>query len=192
MFKNMLYPRAAKYVNTAGAVTYTNGAAAGRAIKGDIEYEYDGGGKIYTDGELDDDMMRIIGGKVKVEVSLVDPQMRALFGGHTYIAAVTSGTPAPAKVLVKVGDEPNEVGYGFVTVERDDAKTDHFYANIFPRLKFTTPKAAYKTAEKNTAYQTPALEGEMLKPVSGVLEDRTEHATIAAALEYIEDFLGFA
>ena len=32
----------------------------------------------------------------------------------------------------------------------------------------------------------------MLKPVSGVLEDRTEHATIAAALEYIEDFLGFA
>lgn len=192
MFKNMLYPRAAKYVNTDGVVTYTNPVIAGKAMKGDIEYEYDTGGKIYADGELIGAEKRLVGGSVKVGVSRLTPQVRALFGGHTFTAATTGENATPAKVLVKVGDEPNEVGYGFVTIESDESKVEHFYANIFPRLMFTTPKAAYKTEEKQTSYQTPELESEMLKPVSGVLEDRSEHASAAIALTYIEDFLGFA
>jgi hypothetical protein len=192
MFKNMLFPRVAKYVDTDGVVTYTDPTIAGKAMKGDVEYEYDTGGKIYADGDPIGSQKKLIGGTVKVGVTRITPQARALIGGHTFNAATTGQTPTPAQVLVKVGDEPNEVGFGFVTIENDEAKAEHFYANIFPRLMFTTPKASYKTAEKQTSYQTPELESEMMKPVSGVLEDRTEHASAAAALEYIEDFLGFA
>lgn len=192
MFVNMLYPRAAKYTNTAGVESYSNGAIAGRAIKGDVEYEYDNGGKLYADGALIDDGKRVIGGTVKVGVTRLAPTMRALFGGHTFVAATTGETPTPAKVLVKKGDEPNEVGYGFVTVEKDETKTFHYYANIYPRLKFSSPKSSYKTEERNTAYQTPELESEMLEPVNGVFEDRSEHASVEAALTYIETFLGIS
>lgn len=83
MFVNMLYPRAAKYTNTSGVESYSNGAIAGRAIKGDIEYEYDNGGKLYGDGALIDDGKQIIGGTVKVGVTRLTPTMR-YFVRRTY------------------------------------------------------------------------------------------------------------
>ncbi|MPM44831.1 hypothetical protein SDC9_91513 [bioreactor metagenome] len=185
MFVNMLTPLVAKYTNTAGVESYSQGMSAGKAMSGDVQLEYEDV-PLFADGGRVDAGKEIIGGTIKIGVHRLTPQARALIGGHTYTAAVTGDTPSPAKVTVKRGDRPNEVGFGFVSVERDETKAEHIYANFYPRLMFSSPNASYKTREKQTAYQTPVIEGDMMEPVDGTFEDRTEHATEAAALAYIK------
>lgn len=190
MYYNMLYPLIAKYTNTDGAETYSNGIAAGKAMSGEVNLEYEDV-SLYGDGTRADPGKMLIGGKIKLEVTRLSLQAQALVGGHTYTAAGTDPV-TPAKIVSKKNDEPNVVGLGFVVLERDEEKVIHTIALFYPRVQFASPNASYKTKEKNSNYQTPTIEGDMLESVSGEFEEKTEHATDAAALAYLKTKLSIA
>lgn len=190
MFYNMLHPHMAKYTNTDGTEAYSNGISAGKSMSGNVDLEYEDV-PIYGDGVRVDPGKMLIGGKIKLGVTRLSMPAQALIGGHTYTAAGTDPV-TPAKIVSKKEDKPNEVGYGFVAQERDEDKAVHTYALFYPRVQFVSPNASYKTKEKTSSYQTPTIEGDMLEPVSGEFEEKTEHETVAAALAYLKTKLSIA
>jgi hypothetical protein len=186
---DMRHLRTGKYVNTDGVESYTNPAVVGKAMNGDLSLDYDST-TLFGDS-ADQAPKAVIGGKLKIGTTRLPKPVRALFGGHTYVPAVTGDTPAPAKMVVNDEDEANEVGFGYCYAEMDDVKAKHYYAVFIPRIIFGSPSDAYKTKAKATEYQTPTLEGELLANVSGDFYEETEHASFAAALTYINAKLGF-
>lgn len=189
MIIDMRHLRTAKYVNTDGAESYTDPAVAGKAMSGDLSLEYDGAA-LYADS-VDQVPKAVIGGKLKIGTTRLSMPVRALFGGHTYVAATTGETPTPARIDVTEDDIANEVGFGFCYVERDENKAKHYYAVWLPRVVFGSPNTNWKTKGKTTEYQTPTLDGELMANEAGLFYRTTEHASIAAALEYIDNLLGF-
>jgi phi13 family phage major tail protein len=189
MIIDMRHLRIAKYTNTDGVEAYSNAAVAGKAMQGNLSFEYDTV-TLYADS-MDQAPKEIIGGKLQIGTSRLTMPVLAMIGGHTYTEAVTEGTPAPAKIEYGENDQANEVGYGFTYVERDESKTKHYYAVFIPRVIFTSPSANYKTKGKSTEYQTPTIDGEILRNEAGKYAEITEHTSLAAALSYIDGKLGY-
>lgn len=186
---DMRHLRVAKYTNTDGVESYSDAAVAGQAMQGSLSFEYDSG-VLYADS-VDQAPKQIIGGKLQIGTSLIPMPVLAMLGGHTYVEAVTGGTPSPAKISYSEDDQANEVGYGFTYTERDAAKAKHYYAVFVPRVIFSSPSANYKTKGKATEFQTPTLDGELLSNVEGKFAEITEHASVSAALTYINGKLGY-
>lgn len=186
---DMRHLRTAKYNNTDGVESYTNPGVVGKAMNGDLSLDYDTTA-LYGDS-ADQAPKAVIGGKLKIGTTRLPKPIKALFGGHTYTPAGTGENPTPARLAVSDEDEANEVGFGFCYAEMDESKTKHYYAVFLPRVIFGSPSAAYKTKAKATEYQTPTLDGDLLRSETGLVYDETEHASFAAALAYINTKLGF-
>lgn len=180
---DMRYVKAAKYTNTSGAESYSQGMDIGDAIEANINLEYDTAA-LYSNGVKSEGDNAVIGGTVTFGVDEIEDAGRALLFGHTYTAATTGETPTPQSLEAKFGDTSGEVGFGFCAVEVKH-KVKRFYAIFFPRVQFTSSGDAFKTRGKTTEFQTPKASGELLEPVTQLCYKKTKHDSVAAALTWL-------
>ena len=160
---------AAKYVNTAGTITYTGVQHVGDAMTANLELRY-AEGRLYAEDTLAEYMRKAVGGTISIGVKYIkNAAQQLLFGvstknrSITYVpTGTTVTTTATAQSVVLGGhDEGVYVGVAFYCPDMVDG--DKKYTCVFiKKCLFGPPSMSLQTAGENIQFNTPTTSGEFL------------------------------
>lgn len=181
------YPYVAKYVNTDGAISYTDGIRLARGVEVKVSPEVSDGNEFYADNivaETDEGYFQK--GTVDLTVDgLHQAAERFIFG----LAEPEEQTFGEVKVkITKFPAVPNTpyVGIGYIAKYRSGG-VDCYTPTILTKGKFVDNGSEHKTDEENPNYQTQSLKANLVRDDSAaqnwkwLLDDySTEDAALAA------------
>lgn len=159
----------AKYVNTAGTITYTNAQTIGDAMNCNLELRY-AEGRLYAESTLAEYMKKTVGGTISVGVKYIPSAAQQLmFGMGTKSRSVTytpasggSATTASVTSLVTTAaDEPAYVGLACYAPDMVDGVRKYTCIKVAKCL-FGQPSMSLQTAGENVVFNTPTTSGEFL------------------------------
>lgn len=129
--------------------TYETPATVGYAVETTITPQY-AEAELYGDDKLVDSAKEFTKADITMGVTHVPREFHTAMFGHT---KETSG-----EIAYGVNDEANEVGYGFIGVERIDGKKS-YVGTFCPRCKFSEPESTASTKNESITYNTPSISG---------------------------------
>lgn len=140
----------------------------------------------YAGDELEDEEQETTG-DVKIELSQLSLKDEAAFGGHTYDAETD-------KMSEKTGDTPPFMRYCAIGVgRRGEGTMANFYRLLmYYKVKFSPVDDNLKTREKTTTFQNHTASGSCYPNSAGIIRDKQDFATFAAALAAAKTFLNIA
>lgn len=144
--------------------------------------------ELYAGDELEDEEQETTG-DVKIELSQLSLKDEAAFGGHTYDAETD-------KMSEKTSDTVPFFRYCAIGVgrrgESKGAMTDFYRLVSYYKVKFSPVDDNMKTKEKTTAFQNHSASGTCYPNSAGIIRDKQDFATFAAALAAAKTFLNIA
>lgn len=155
--------KVAKYVNTAGTITYTNATTIGDAINVDLQFSY-AEGRLYAESVLAEYIRLATGGSISIgEKYIPDTAKTLLFGMRTGSRSITVSGSAVTASSMKLGgkDTPNYVGVAFYAPDMVDG-VQKFTCVFVRRALFAPPSMTYQTKGDTIVFQTPTTTGEFL------------------------------
>lgn len=179
-------PYVAKYVNTAGTITYTGGRRLARGVEASYDIETSDDNNFYADNiESESDSSTFVSGNLNLTVDgLLQETEQWLM----------NLPEAGANGLVGYGDnqEASDFGVGYIYEFMSDG-VHYFTPIIFPRVTFSQIGDSGSTREENIDWQTQELTAAIKRA-----EDANRHwkyfggelETEAAAEAVITTFLG--
>lgn len=175
---------AAKYVNTDGAISYTNPTQVGDAMTANIELRY-AEGRLYAESTLAEYMRKAVGGTISLGVKyiLTDAQ-KLLFGSreksrsisYTPTGGSTSTTESVEGLAIGGKEEGAYVGVAFYAPDMVDGVRKYTCVLVHKAL-FGPPGMSLQTAGENIQFNTPTTSGEFLADDSAN-QDLIEVATV--------------
>ena len=159
---------AAKYVNTAGTITYTDPQHVGDAITAQIEAE-NAEASLYAEDGLAEFMTAMVGGSISIGVKYIkDAAQKLLFGMQEKERSISYKNASNATVTASVKsltigshDEGNYVGISFYAPSmKDGAKA--FTCIFVKKALFGPPGMNFQTKGQNITFQTPTTTGRFL------------------------------
>ena len=159
----------AKYVNTAGSISYTSPQQVGDAMTANIEVRY-AEGRLYAESTLAEYMRKAVGGTISLGIKYIkDSAQQLMFGSRTksrnisYIpTGSTASTTVSAQSLVLGGqDEGTYVGVGFYAPDMVDG-VKKYTCVLVKKALFGPPSMSLQTAGENIQFNTPVTSGEFL------------------------------
>ena len=139
--------KAAKYVNTAGTITYTNPTEVGDAMTANLELRF-AEGRLYAEDMLAEYMRKAIGGTISIGVKYIkQTAQQLLFGVQTKNRSVTY-TPTGTTVTA--------------TATATSVVTGGSDLGQYVGLAFYSPDMSLQTMGENIAFNTPTTSGEFL------------------------------
>ena len=159
----------AKYVNTAGSISYTSPQQVGDAMTANIEVRY-AEGRLYAESTLAEYMRKAVGGTISLGIKYIkDSAQQLMFGSRTKSRNITytptgstSSTTASATSLVLGGqDEGTYVGIGFYAPDMVDG-VKKYTCVLVKKALFGPPSMSLQTAGENIQFNTPVTSGEFL------------------------------
>ena len=183
------HPYVAKYVNTAGTISYTNGMRLARGVSVKVNPEISEGNNFYADNIVaETDEGHFVKGTADVTVD----------GLHQAAERFIFGLPEPEEMtfgdikaqVIKFGANPNApyVGIGYLAKYRSNGE-ESWTPTILTKGKFVDNGEEHQTSEQNPNYQTRALKANLVRDDSAnhdwkwKLGDYTTEAEALAALE---------
>ena len=161
--------KAAKYVNTAGTITYTNATAVGDAMTANLELRF-AEGRLYAEDMLAEYMRKAVGGTISIGVKYIEQTAQQLLFGIgtknrsiTYIPTGSSTTTTATATSVVTGgqDIGQYVGLAFYAPDMVDGARK--YTCVFvKKCLFGPPSMNLQTMGENITYNTPTTSGEFL------------------------------
>lgn len=159
---------AAQYVNTAGAISYTNKQKVGDAMNVSLELRF-AEGRLYAESTLAEYMRKVVGGTISIGVKYIPTAAQQLmFGSRTNSRSVTytpeGGTETTANVsgLVVGGKTDSKyVGVAFYAPDMVDG-VEKYTCVLVKRALFGVPSMTLQTAGENIVFNTPTTSGEFL------------------------------
>lgn len=159
---------AAQYVNTAGAISYTNKQKVGDAMNVSLELRF-AEGRLYAESTLAEYMRKVVGGTISIGVKYIPTAAQQLmFGSRTNSRSVTytpeGGTQTTANVsgLVVGGKTDSKyVGVAFYAPDMVDG-VEKYTCVLVKRALFGVPSMTLQTAGENIVFNTPTTSGEFL------------------------------
>lgn len=161
--------KAAKYVNTAGTITYTNPTDVGDAITANLELRF-AEGRLYAEDMLAEYMRKAVGGTISIGVKYIKQSAQALlFGVQTKnrsISYVPTGTTvtatATATSVVTGGQDLGQyVGLAFYAPDMVDG-VKKFTCVFVKKCLFGPPSMQLQTMGDSIQFNTPTTSGEFL------------------------------
>ena len=163
----LLKPRIAKYAESSGTVTYSNGQILAKAIEHDLALENSEPVILYADDGAAESIGGFSSGTLTINVDELPMATAALIFG---ITAETITTPADGTGLTFDDDtNPPNLGYG-VIVPKIRNNTKSWMAVLLTKIKFSIPGDAYTTKGETVEFQTPELTATVMR------DDTTKHA----------------
>ena len=160
---------AAKYVNTAGTITYTDKVHVGDAISAKIEPQ-NAQASLYAEDGLAEFMSAMTGGTISLGVKYIkDAAQKLLFGmkeksrSVSYVPTGSSATATATATSLVIGshDDGVYVGIAFYAPNmKDGAKT--FTCVFLRKCLFGPPSMTFQTKGENITFQTPTTTGRYL------------------------------
>ena len=184
----------AKYVNTAGTISYTDPQHVGDAMTANLELRY-AEGRLYAESTLAEYMRKAVGGSISLGVKYIkSAAQKMMFGSRdksrsiTYTPTGSTATATTSVTGLTIGgsDEGQYVGVAFYAPDMVDGVKK--YTCVFIRKAlFGPPSMSLQTAGENITFNTPTTSGEFLADDSATHE-MLEVATVddeAAAIAWV-------
>lgn len=160
---------AAKYVNTAGAITYTGVQHVGDAMTANLELRF-AEGRLYAEDTLAEYMRKAVGGTISIGVKYITlAAQQLLFGvktknrSVTYVPEGTTVTATATAQSVVLGGHDEGVYVGMAFYSPDMVDGDKKYTCVFiKKCLFGPPSMSLQTAGESITFNTPTTSGEFL------------------------------
>lgn len=182
-------PIVAKYANTAGTPTYTEGFSCGKAIEMTISPQYNEG-SLYGDDEEAEYDKEFKYADITMNTTTLPLKAHEILFGHTVVEASTGEeAKTPAKITDKADDEANYVGVGFFATEKVNGVRKYIAFWMY-KVKFSESEESYTTKGDSIEYKTPSIAGRALSVDEVGWRERSIHDTKAEALEWLNKMAG--
>lgn len=175
----------AKYVNTAGTISYTNPQQVGDAMTANIEVRY-AEGRLYAESTLAEYMRKAVGGTISLGVKYIkDSAQQLMFGkrsksrsiSYTPVGSTASTSESVVGLTLGGQDEGNYVGIAFYAPDMVDG-VKKYTCVLIRKALFGPPGMSLQTAGENIQFNTPTTSGEFLADDSST-QELMEVATVA-------------
>ena len=175
------YPVYAKYTESDGTESYSDGKNIGKAVKADLNVNISDI-KLYADDEIAEEAHEFIEGDVSLDTSDISDENYGILLGHS----VDENT---GEIIAKDTDKPIPVGFGFYA-RKIVGGVDHWRAIWLPKVVFTEPNESLETEGENLAFGTHTLPGKIRKNLEGEWKREKTFDTEAAAIAWINSKAG--
>ena len=162
----LLKPRIAKYAESSGTVTYSNGQILAKAISHDLTLDNSDPVILYADDGAAESIGGFSSGTLTINVDELPIATAALIFG---ITAETISTPEGTGLTFDDDTNPPYLGYG-VIVPKIRNNTKSWMAVLLTKIKFSIPGDAYTTKGETVEFQTPELTATVMR------DDTAKHA----------------
>ena len=159
---------AAKYVNTAGTITYTNATKVGDAMTANLELRF-AEGRLYAESALAEYIRKAVGGTISLGVKyILTAAQKLMFGSVEKARSITytptGGTATTASVTgltINANTVGQYVGVAFYAPDMVDGEEKFTCVKISKAL-FGPPSMSLQTAGENIQFATPTTSGEFM------------------------------
>ena len=167
----------AKYVNTAGTISYTSPQQIGDAMTANIEVRY-AEGRLYAESTLAEYMRKAVGGTISIGVKYIkDSAQMLMFGkrsksrsiSYTPTGSTASTTESFTGLTLGGQDEGTYVGVAFYAPDMIDG-VKKYTCVLIRKTLFGPPGMSLQTAGENIQFNTPVTSGEFLADDSSTQE----------------------
>lgn len=181
------------YVNTDGVITYTGGAVFAKAIQFSAKIESGSDNNLYADNGIAETDRSFGGGTISVTTDEISQTAAAAILGITP-DTITVGADTDVSEMVYDDDMTiPDLGFGII-IKKKVGGSDKYRAVFFHKIKFNIPEDAATTQGETIEWQTPQIEGTIMR------DDTSKHGwksevtvdTEALAVAYIKQKLGIA
>ena len=153
----------AKYVNTAGTITYTDVQEVGDAMTATLEMRF-AEGRLYAESTLAEFMRKATGGTIALGVKYIkDSAQQLMFGSTTKSRSITVGssTVSVSSLVLGAKSTPAYVGVSFYAPDMVDG-VEKYTCVFASKCLFGPPSMSMQTAGENIQFNTPTTSGEFL------------------------------
>lgn len=186
-------PYYGKYVNTDGVITYEDGGIFAKAIEFSATIDSGDDNNLYADNAIAESDRSFGSGSISVTTDEISPTAAAAILGIT-ANTITVGAEEDVSELVYDDDMAvPDLGFGII-IKKKVSGAYKYRAVFFHKVKFNIPEDAATTQGESIEWQTPTIEGTIMR------DDSPKHAwksevtvdTEALAEAYIKQKLGIA
>lgn len=161
--------KCAKYVNTAGSISYTNKQDVGDAMTANLEMRF-AEGRLYAESTLAEFMRKAVGGTISLGVKYVKSAAQQLMFGSSaktqsvsYIPVGSTVTATASVSGLALGGKSAAQYVGVVFYAPDMVDGVLKYTVVFAKkCLFGPPSMTLQTAGENIVFNTPTTSGEFL------------------------------
>lgn len=153
----------AKYVNTAGTITYTNAQEVGDAMTATLEMRF-AEGRLYAESTLAEYMRKATGGTIALGVKYIkNAAQQLMFGSTSKTRSITAGSSTVSVTGLVLGAKstPAYVGVSFYAPDMVDG-VEKYTCVFASKCLFGPPSMSLQTAGENIQFNTPTTSGEFL------------------------------
>ena len=160
----------AKYVNTAGTITYSDAQSVGDAMTANLELRF-AEGRLYAESALAEYMRKATGGSISLGVKYIKTAAQKLMFGMVEKARSLTYTPTGTTVTASATvtglqstakSAGNYVGIAFYAPDMVDG-VQKFTCVFIPKALFGPPSMSMQTAGDSIQFNTPTTTGEFLR-----------------------------
>lgn len=153
----------AKYVNTEGAITYTDAQEVGDAMTATLEMTF-AEGRLYAESTLAEFMRKATGGTISLGVKYIKSAAQQLLFGSTAKSrsiTVAGSTVSVSGLVLGAKSTPAYVGVSFYAPDMIDG-VEKYTCVFASKCLFGPPSMTLQTAGENIQFNTPLTSGEFL------------------------------
>jgi len=162
----LVKPFVAKYAESSGTISYSNGQRLGKAIKHDLALQNADPVILYADDGAAESVSGFSSGTLTLGIDNLSIADAALIFG---ITADTITTPGDGTGIAFDDDtDAPLLGYG-VIVPMIKNGTRSYRAILLPKIKFTLPGESFETKGETVSFVTPELTATVMR------DDSTKH-----------------
>lgn len=179
------------YKNTDGVISYTGGAVFAKAVEFNATIESSDDNNLYADNMIAESDRSFAGGTISVTTDEISQTAAAAILGIT-ADTITIGTETNISELVYDDDmAAPDLGFGII-IKKKVSGVDKYRAVFFHKIKFNIPEDAAVTQGETIEWQTPKIDGIIMRDDSAKHGWKSEVTvdTEATAIAYLKQKLG--
>lgn len=190
------YLKYAKYTESGGAVTYSNGGTAAKLVKLNISLDSSSDNDFYADNAIDETDTQFAGGTLTVGTNdLTDAVAKVILGLQSAaLTSITGITDADAEEIIFDNRQLTPyLGLGMVVKHKRSGATA-WTGIVLTKTLFQVPADAAETQGKTINWQTPELTATIMRDdtANQTWKRQATFTTEAQAIAYINDRLNIA
>lgn len=187
------YLKYAKYTESGGAVTYSNGGTAAKLVRLNISLDSSSDNDFYADNAIDETDTQFAGGTLTVGTNdLTDAVAKVILGLQSAaLTSITGITDADAEEIIFDNRQLTPyLGLGMVVKHKRSGATA-WTGIVLTKTLFQVPADAAETQGKTINWQTPELTATIMRDdtANQTWKRQATFTTEAQAIAYINDRL---
>ena len=181
------------YKNTNGVITYTNGGVFAKAVEFSASIASGEENNLYADNAIVETDRSFTGGTIRVTTDEIPTETSAAILGITPTTITVGANESVSELVYDDDMDVPDLGFGII-IKKKVKGAYKYRAVFFHKIKFNIPEDAATTQGENIVWQTPTIEGTIMRDDSAKHGWKSEVTvdTEALAEAYIKQKLGIA